>query len=77
MEIRVVFYGVIAEVAGIKMKTYFGITSFGDLKLRIQDDYPEIVHYNFRYYLNKVLINENVILSDGDEVSLLPPFYGG
>lgn len=77
MNIKVLFYGVLAELTGTRIRTYTGISSFGDLRLRLQDDFPEIVHYNFRYCLNKVLINGDASLSDGDEISLLPPFYGG
>ncbi len=77
MEIKVLFYGVLAELTGTRLKIYNGISSFGDLRLKIQDEFPEIVHYNFRYCHNKVFINGNAVLSDGDEVSLLPPFYGG
>lgn len=77
MLIRVLFYGVLAELAGTRMKTYNEVSSFGDLRLRIQDDFPEMVHYNFRYCHNKVLINGEAALKDGDEISLLPPFYGG
>lgn len=77
MEIRVFFYGVMADIAGTRAKIYSGIVSFGDLRLRIQDDFPEIVHYNFRYCVNKVIIDGEAELNDGDEVSLVPPFYGG
>lgn len=78
MEIKVLFYGVVADVTGTRIKTYTGVSSFGDLRLRILDDFPELAHYNFRYCHNKVLVNEEGInLGDGDEMSLLPPFYGG
>lgn len=78
MEVKVMFYGVVADVAGTRIKTYTGVNSFGDLRLRIYDDFPEFAHYNFRYCHNKALINgEEITLSDGDEISLLPPFYGG
>lgn len=77
MEVKVMFYGVAADVAGLRIKTYNGVKSFGDLKLRIFDDFPELVHYNFRFCHNKVLMNDEPIITDGDEISLLPPFYGG
>ncbi|MGE5420864.1 MAG: MoaD/ThiS family protein [Chloroflexota bacterium] len=78
MLITVFFYGVLAEVAGTRVKTYQGVSSFGDLSLRIMDDFPEIVHYNYRYCHNKVvMVDGEAVLADGDEVALLPPFYGG
>lgn len=78
MEIKVLFYGVVADVTGTRIKTYTGVSSFGDLRLRILDYFPELMHYDFRYCHNKVLVNgEGINLNDGDEISLLPPFYGG
>ncbi|HLN55811.1 MAG TPA: MoaD/ThiS family protein [Bacteroidales bacterium] len=78
MLIRVLFYGVLAEVAGTRIKTYNDVSSFGELRLRIQDDFPEIIHYNYRYCHNKVVMADGeAVLAEGDEISLLPPFYGG
>lgn len=76
MEITVNFFGVIAEVTGTRLKVYTGVTSFDDLRLKIHDDYPEIIHYNYRICHNKVL-NGDGVLHDRDEISYLPPFEGG
>lgn len=77
MEVRVLFFGVLAEVAGTNFRTYLRVSSFGDLMLRIRDDFPEIAHYKFRITHNRVLTENEPSLTDGDEVALLPPFYGG
>lgn len=77
MNIKVLFYGILAEINGTRIKSYSGISSFGDLRLRIRDDFPCIIHYNYRYCVNKVIIDGEAVLKDGDEVALLPPFYGG
>jgi molybdopterin converting factor small subunit len=77
MEIKVLFFGVLAEVTHTTFKHYSNITSFGDLKLRIEDEYPEIVHYNFRIAVNNELIDKIHVLKSGDEVAYLPPFAGG
>jgi sulfur-carrier protein len=77
MQVKVLFFGVLADVTGTVVKHYSDVRSTGDLKLRIGDDYPEIVHYNFRISHNNVLINEDVILNDGDELAYMPPFAGG
>lgn len=76
MDVRVSFFGVLAEITGTSFKSYSGISSFGDLRLRIQDDFPEIAHYNFRILHNRVFVETDPGLNDGDEVALLPPFYG-
>jgi len=77
MEVKVLFFGVLAEISGTGIKHYHDVSSIGDLKLRIQDDFPEIVHYNFRIALNSTIIDKEVDLKSGDEVALMPPFAGG
>jgi molybdopterin converting factor small subunit len=77
MEIKVLFFGVLAEVTMINCKHYSGVKSFEDLKGRIEDEFPEIVHYNFRYSVNNVLVDNNPVLTEGGEVALMPPFAGG
>jgi len=77
MEVKVLFFGVLAEVSGTPVKHYQDVRSMGDLKLKIQDDYPEIVHYNFRVSLNSEITDEDSTLKSGDEVAFMPPFAGG
>jgi sulfur-carrier protein len=77
MEVKVLFFGVLAEVSGTSFKHYNNVKSIGDLKLRIQDEFPEIVHYNFRISINSELTDNDLMLKSGDEVALMPPFAGG
>jgi sulfur-carrier protein len=77
MEVKVLFFGVLAEVSGTSIKHYRDVKSISDLKLRIQDDFPEIVHYNFRVSVNSEITDNNLLLKSGDEVALMPPFAGG
>ena len=77
MEVKVLFFGVLAEISGTPVKHYQEVKSIGDLKLRIQDDFPEIVHYNFRISLNSEIIDNDLLLKSGDEVAFMPPFAGG
>jgi molybdopterin synthase sulfur carrier subunit len=77
MQVKVLLFGVLAEVTGTNTKHYMDVKSIGDLKLRMQDDFPEIVHYNYRIALNNEIINNDPQLNDGDEVAFMPPFAGG
>ena len=77
MNITVMFFGVLAEVAQTTIKHYRNVNSFGDLKLRIEDEFPELIHYNYRISVNQEIINDIPLLNDGDELALLPPFSGG
>jgi len=77
MEIKVLFFGVLAEVTGTNCKHYQKVKSIADLRMKIEDEFPEIVHYSFRISLNNELIDKESSLKYGDEVALLPPFAGG
>lgn len=77
MEIKVLFFGVLAEVTGVIMKHYREIASFDDLKKRLSDDFPELIHYTYRVAVNSQLSDSDMELNDGDEVALMPPFAGG
>ena len=77
MEIQVLFFGILAELTGSFFKHYSEVNSFADLRHRIEDDFPEIVHYNYRIAINNELIDENPVLKTGDEVAFMPPFEGG
>lgn len=77
MKVKVLFFGVLSELTGTDMKHYNNVKSVGELKILIQDDYPEVAHYNFRISVNNEIINNDPLLNDGDEVALMPPFAGG
>jgi sulfur-carrier protein len=77
MEVKVLFFGVLKEVTNVSFKYYRDIKTLGDLKHMINDDFPEIAHYNFRVALNNVITDQDSDLSDRDEVALMPPFAGG
>ena len=77
MDVTVRFFGVLAEIAQTSIKNYGNVSSYGDLILKIEDDFPEIIHYNYRVSVNNEIINSDPLLNDGDEVALMPPFTGG
>lgn len=77
MDIKVLFFGVLAEVSGTAFRHYREVGSTKDLILKIQDDFPEIVHYNYRIAVNSEIIDNERALIQGDEVALMPPFAGG
>lgn len=77
MEVKVLFFGVLSEVSGNAVRHYQDVKSVSDLKRKIQDDFPEITHYNFRISVNSMITDEDLLLKSGDEIALLPPFAGG
>jgi len=77
MNIDVLFFGVLAEVTHTSVRHYSNVNSFGDLRLRIEDEFPQITHYNYRIAVNNEIMNSDPLLNDGDRISFLPPFTGG
>jgi sulfur-carrier protein len=77
MKVKVLFFGVLAEVTGTGMKILEDVKTIEHLKQRIENDFPELVHYKFRLSLNDSFINRDALLSDGDEIAFIPPFAGG
>jgi len=77
MKVKVLFFGVLSEVAGTGIQFYDDVKTIEHLKLRISDDYPEIIHYKFNVSINNELINSDEALKNGDEIAFLPPFAGG
>lgn len=77
MEVKVLFFGILAEIAGTSWKHYLNVKSLDDLKKRIEDDYPEIIYYNFRISLNNEIVDDFAELKEYNEVALMPPFAGG
>lgn len=75
--VKIVAFGIVAE----KMKTNSisaeSISNVDELKLWLDDRYPELKNLDFSISVNKIIIHENISLNDGDEVALLPPFSGG
>jgi molybdopterin converting factor small subunit len=77
MKVKVLFFGVLAEVTGTDSKIYNDVNSVSHLRAKIFDDFPEIVHYSYRVSVNNEIIDNDPILKDGDEVAFMPPFSGG
>lgn len=77
MEVKVLFFGVLTDVAGTTLKYYKGARTVGELVIMIQDDFPEIVHYNYRIAVNNEITDNDLPLKQNDEVALMPPFAGG
>ena len=74
MEVQVLFFGVLSEITGTKTKYYLDVRNTEDLKFRIFDDYPEIVHFDFGISVNNVKIREEQPLCNNDKIALIPAF---
>jgi molybdopterin converting factor small subunit len=78
MKVKVLFFGVLSEITGTGIKFYDDVGSIEQLKRRTSEDFPELVHYDFRVSLNnEIILSDEQQLTDGDEIAFLPPFAGG
>lgn len=78
MNIKVLFFGVLAEESGNDSLEINYKGTLGSFRSAMEDRFPSISRYSYRVSLNRVLEPGNeVLLKDGDEVAFMPPFAGG
>lgn len=77
MKVKILFFGILAEKAGIASMYLEGASDIKTLKEKIFTRHPELKNYSFRVSVNKNIVADEEKLRNGDEVALLPPFAGG
>lgn len=77
MEIRIRYFGVIAEKTGC-FEEEFSIDNGRvlDLIALVIDKYPKLETADFSVAQDKIIVNDKIMLN-GAEIALLPPFSGG
>jgi hypothetical protein len=74
MKVQITFHGKLSVLTGIFQKYYFDVRSLNDLKFRIMDDFPGIIHVDHSIYINEKICSENTPVRNNDRISLIP--YG-
>ena len=77
MKLKILFFGILAEVAETDSINLEYEPDIEFLKNKIKEMYPQFENYNYRISVNRVLVDGNSSLKEGDEVAFLPPFAGG
>src|SRR4051812_5052939 len=77
MEINILAFGQIADIAGRNCWKEKDITSTDLLKMKLHQQYPQLIHLNYLIAVDKTVVQENTVLSDYSTVALLPPYSGG
>ena len=77
MNIEVLLFGILADLAGTERFSVSDIKDTDDLKKKILIKVPDLNSYRYQLTVNKTITRENIKLNDGDEVAFLPPFAGG
>ena len=77
MKINVLFFGILSEITEKQNLELTDIVNLRALQSHLWKTYPEIKDMDYRFAINKEIVNGKVEFKDGDEVALLPPFAGG
>lgn len=80
MKLHLLFFGFAAEIVGLR-KMELDISSgavTADLRLQLASLYPELKKIDtYVFAVNQQYADESVVLSEGDEVAIIPPVSGG
>lgn len=77
MKINVLFFGILSEITKKQNLELADIVNLRALQSYLWKTYPEIKDMDYRFAINKEIVDGKVEFKDGDEVALLPPFAGG
>lgn len=77
MNIGVVLFGSLAELAGKSRLEVNGCKDLQSLKDKMMLEFPELKNSEFLISVDRKIIKNNPVLNAGNEVAFLPPFAGG
>lgn len=77
MQVTIIPFGRIAEIAGSNHFIADDIEDTEALKSFLEETYPAMKTTKYALAVNKQLATKKTRLSDNDTVAILPPFSGG
>jgi len=79
MEIKVTYFGLIAELAGKSEEALStpSATSARALREHLENLYPELRQRTYQVAINHSIAHQDTVIQSGDEIAILPPFAGG
>ena len=77
MKVEVLLFGIFNEQADTSKITFEDIKDKDELMDRIWAEYPSFKGVQHSVSVNQQIVKNNIALSDGDEIALMPPFAGG
>lgn len=75
--IHLLFFGQIAEIAGVSSMQLTEILDSDSLHIFLKNQFPAIETMQYMLAVNKSIVRKKTIFHDGDTVAILPPFSGG
>lgn len=77
MEINILAFGKIADIAAAREWKMKEVQSTADVRQQMEAAYPELSGMRYLLAIDKKIITSDTPLHEGAEVALLPPFSGG
>lgn len=77
MEIKVLLYGNLAQMAGVSEMILTDVNDSVAVIELMHKKFPEFKNSKYAIALNKQIVNDKRDLCEGDELVFLPPFSGG
>lgn len=71
---RVKFFGSLTE---FDSEIEIFASDLEECKEELFERFPDLRNKKLTFAINLEIVKENVVLSDGDEVAVMPPFAGG
>jgi molybdopterin synthase sulfur carrier subunit len=78
MKLTINYFGMIAEAVG-SSKADFDLRgrNVSDLKSELGNTFPELLGMSYQIAVNQKLVSSETVISEQDEIAVLPPFAGG
>lgn len=76
MPINIIIFGRLTDIAGSSLSLE-NVTDTNTLVKELHTLYPRLVDTKYAIAVNKIVVNENTVLTEESTVALLPPFSGG
>ena len=78
MPLTVKYFGMLAEATKCNEELLeVSNCTIKELTNRLLEHYPGLKEKNFKVAVNQSLVDENTLITNNDEIALLPPFAGG
>lgn len=76
--VKILFFGHLAEITGVSEVIWKQVPDdTAQLREQLLVQYPSLAATPFTMAVNRQVISDEILLLDGAEIALLPPFSGG
>lgn len=77
MQLEIITFGKITDFIQSGKIIVPDMADTGLLKKYLECAYPQLTKIKYKLAINKVSIQENIPLTDGATIAIMPPFSGG